>query len=595
VIRAILARMGIAAETDADVATSLAIVAPIKDAALETPPDAVCHIPEWLKDGRSWGIACQLYSLRSARNWGVGDFEDLARMAEIAAAAGADFLGVNPLHALFIAAPERCSPFFPSSRQFLNTVYIAIDKVPGADALGDALEPPDDIRASELIDYARIGAVKRKALGFLFRIFEDRASDEDTADFAGFVAERGRSLYLHALFEALSEEMVERGHGPTWHGWPEAYRDPASDAVRAFANDHAASVSFHSWLQWLADRQLAAAQARAVAAGMRIGLYLDLAVGVAPDGSDTWADRDLVASGVRIGAPPDYFNAAGQDWGLAPLSPGGLIAHEFKPYRLALDTVLRHAGALRIDHAMSLYRLYWIANGFDAADGVYVHYPYQAMVRTLADVSRHRRTIVIGEDLGVVPTGFREAMRAAEIQSYKVLFFEKEGDFFLAPEDYPREAMACITIHDLHTLAGWWQARDQVVLDAAGVLQAHNLGDLFESRAHERRRLLGMLYDRGLLPEAMIPVMHAEAEATPELPVEVAVAVYRMVARSPCRLIVVAAEDLAGQIEQVNVPGTIDQHPNWKRRLPVPIEELAAFPFFGALTAAMRAERPRGD
>ncbi len=593
VLRAVLGAMGIAASTDADVATSLALVSPMKDAALEAPPGGVCHVPDWLENGRCWGIACQLYSLRSPRNWGIGDFEDLGRMAEVAAGAGADFLGVNPLHALFIAAPDRCSPFFPSSRQFLNPLYIAIDRVPGAETLGDALEIPEEIRASDLIDYARVGPIKRKALGFLFRVFEDRGSEAETADFAGFVAERGRSLYLHALFEALSEEMVERGQGATWHGWPEDYRDPASETVRAFANNHAASVTFHSWLQWLADRQLAGAQARAVAAGMRIGLYLDLAVGVAPDGSDTWADRDLVVSGARIGAPPDYFNAAGQDWGLAPLSPSGLIAHDFKPYRQALDTVLRHAGALRIDHAMGLYRLYWIASGFNAADGVYVHYPVQAMLRTVADVSRHRRTIVIGEDLGVVPPGFREVMRAAEMQSYRVLFFEKDDDRFLPPEAYPREAMACITIHDLHTLAGWWRGRDLEVLDAAGVLQAHDMGQLFEQRAHERRRLLGLLFEKDLLPKTMMPVLHDETEATTDLPSAIAVALHRLIVRTPCRLVAVAAEDLTGAIEQVNVPGTTDQHPNWQRKLPALVEDIAGLPLFGAITGAMRDERPK--
>lgn len=593
VMRAVLRIMGIPAATDEEVATSLDVVKPMEDAALAAPPGGGCYVPDWLEDGRCWGVSCQVYSLRSARNWGIGDFEDLGRLAEVAAAAGADFLGVNPLHALLMAAPERCSPFFPSSRQFLNPLYIAVDKAPGAEALGEALEMPEEIRATELIDYARVGAIKRRALGMLYRAFEDHGSDEETADFADFVAERGRSLYLHALFEALSEDMVARGQGATWHNWPEAFRDPGSEAVRAFASEQAGSVTFHSWLQWLADSQLAAAQTRATEAGMRIGLYLDLAVGVAPDGSDTWADRDMVASGVRIGAPPDYFNAAGQDWGLAPLSPSGLIAHDFKPYRQALDTVLRHAGALRIDHAMSLYRLYWIANGFTAADGIYVHYPFQAMLRTLAEVSLHRRTIVIGEDLGVVPPGFREVMRAAEMQTYRVLFFEKAEDFFIPPEDYPREAMACITIHDLHTLAGWWRGRDVEVLDAAGVLQAHNMGDLFEKRAHERRRLLGLLFANDLLPDTQVPVMHDETEALTELPREVAVALHRLIARTPCRLVAVAAEDLTGAIEQVNVPGTTHQHPNWQRKLDVPIEDLAAFPLFEAITAAMRDERPK--
>jgi len=592
-IRAVLGAMGVAAGADADVATSLAVMAPVTTAGLAAPAGVSCYVPDWLVDGRCWGVACQLYSLHSGRNWGIGDFEDLGAFAEIAAAAGADFIGVNPLHALFLAAPERCSPFFPSSRRFLNPLYIAVDKVPGADQLGDALDIPDDIRSGELIDYPKVGGIKRRALGFLFRLFQNQGTDAETKDFAGFIAERGRPLYLHALFEALSEEMTERGFAETWHNWPQEYRDPANDAVRDFANDFAERVTFHSWLQWLADRQLARATERAMAAGMRIGLYVDLAVGVAPDGSDTWADRELVAPGARIGAPPDYFNAAGQDWGLAPLSPAGLVARDFKPYRDAFDDVLRHAGAIRIDHAMSLYRLYWIANDFPASDGVYVHYPLQALLKTVAEVSNRRRTIVIGEDLGVVPEGFREVIQAVNIQSYRVLFFEKDGDFFLPPDDYPRGALACITIHDLHTLAGWWCGRDIVVLDAAGVLQAHDLVQLFGERAHERRRLLGLLFDNGLLPGEMEPVMRSEAEAPPDLPEAVAVQLHRLIARSPSRLFAVAAEDLFGAVEQVNVPGTTEQHPNWQRRLPVSIEAMADYPLFRAVTAAMREERPK--
>ncbi|MCP4382245.1 MAG: 4-alpha-glucanotransferase [Hyphomicrobiales bacterium] len=593
VLRAVLEAMDVPAGTDAEIAASLDRARPTPDAALSAPPGVACYVPDWLEDGRCWGIACQLYSLRSERNWGIGDFEDLGRLAEVAAAAGADFLGVNPLHALFLAAPQRCSPFFPSSRRFLNSLYIAVDKVPGANALGERLEPPEKIRAGHLIDYVKVGEAKRKALGLLYSSFEDGGSAAEKAEVAEFAAEQGRALFLHALFEALSEEMVERGHGATWHNWPDEFRDSDSDAVRAFAASNVGDVAFHSWLQWVADRQLAAAHARALAAGMRIGLYLDLAVGVAPDGSETWASRDLVVSGIRIGAPPDYFNAAGQDWGLAPLSPSGLVAHDFDPYRLMLDSALRHAGALRIDHVMSIYRLYWIAEGFTAADGVYVHYPFQAMLRTLADVSMHHRTIVIGEDLGIVPPGFREVLRAAEMQSYRVLFFEKADDMFQQPEAYPCEGLACITIHDLHTLAGWWQGRDVVVLDAAGVLQDHDLGQLFEQRAHERRRLLGLLWEKGLLPEGMVSVLHDQIDPPADLPLDVAVALHRLIARTPCRLVAVAAEDLTGATEQVNVPGTTHEHPNWQRRLDVPIEQLTAHPLFDAITNAMRDERPK--
>ena len=419
-MRATLAALGIAAGDDRAVAESLASVPPADPGPMQAPEGVHCYVPDWLRDGRCWGIACQIYSLRSKRNWGIGDFEDLARFAEIAAAAGADFIGVNPLHALFMADARSFSPFSPSSRHFLNPLYIALDKVPGADKVLAEVTAPDEVRNATFVDYAAVGPLKLKALTYLFRAFR-QAEDTDAAEaFGEYAAAGGRPLYLHALFEALSQAMVDKGHPASWHGWPEEFRHPASAAVTAFAAGHGEEIAFHCWLQWIAEQQLAAAQARAKAAGMRIGLYLDMAVGVAQDGSATWSDRALIVPSVRIGAPPDYFNADGQDWGVAPLSPAALKARDFEPDREVIDTVLRHAGALRIDHAMSLYRLFWIAEGFTAADGVYVRYPLADMVRTVAEVSQRRQSIVIGEALGVVPKGFPEVLSATDIQAYVV-------------------------------------------------------------------------------------------------------------------------------------------------------------------------------
>jgi 4-alpha-glucanotransferase len=590
---AALKAMGLAGESEQDLEASLASVAAVDLGAMRAPEGATCYVPDWLKDGRCWGVACQLYGLRSARNWGIGDFEDLARFAELAAAEGADFVGVNPLHALFLAEPERNSPFSPSNRQFLNPLYIAVDKVPGAERLGDALAPPEELQRTELVDYRAVAERKKRALERLYRIFADAEEDEEAEDFGRFCVERGQPLYLHALYEALSEHMAQQGHGATWHGWPEEYQHPAADAVRAFSEEQADRVTFQSWLQWLADRQLAEAQARGRAAGLRIGLYLDLAVGVAPDGSGTWSDRELVVPGARIGAPPDYYNAAGQDWGLAPLSPANLAARDFVPYRESMEAVLAHAGALRIDHAMSLYRLFWIAEGHTAADGVYVRYPFPQMLKTLAEVSQARQAVVIGEDLGVVPEGFREVMREMEIQSYRVFFFEKRKDRFLPPDAYPREALACITTHDLQTLAGWWSGRDLAMRLEIGLLKPDGAEAAYAERAHERRRVLGLLEEQGLLPPELAPLMRGEEEAAPDLPESFAVALHRLVARTPSRLFVVPAEDLIGSAEQVNVPGTMDEHPNWRRKLPVALDELTEQPMLRAIVAVLNEERPR--
>lgn len=592
-VRALLRVMGIACDDEAQMTASLAALPPAVFGRFAVPEDAHCHMPDWLRDGRCWGITCQLYGLRSGRNWGIGDFEDLGRFAEIAAAAGADFLGVNPLHALLLAAPDGCSPFWPSNRRYLNPLYIAVDKAPGAERLGEALDLPDAVREGDVVDYARVGGLKRRALERLWQLFSEDGADDLVASFQSFVAEEGEALYLHAIFEALSEAMVERGHGPTWPGWPEDYRTPADPGVKAFAAEHHDRIMFHCFLQWVAERQLSRAQDRARAAGMRIGLYLDFAVGVAPDGSATWSDRALMVPGARIGAPPDYFNAAGQDWGLSPISPAVLAERAMQPIHDALDTVLRHAGALRIDHAMSLYRLFWIAEGFTAADGAYVRYPFAEFVRTVASVSEARHAIVIGEDLGIVPEGFRQAMHQADIQGYRVLFFEKRDDHFLAAAAYPREALACVTTHDTQTLAGWWSGHDLVTRAGIGMIPAAALAEEQAARAHERRRLLGLLEGEGLLPPELAAVMRAEAEPDFALPESLVIAMHRFIARTPSRLVAVAADDLAGALDQVNIPGTVSEHPNWRRKLPLDLEDLATHPLFLAVTAALREERPR--
>ncbi len=592
-LRATLAALGIAAGDDRAVAESLATVEARDPGPMQAPDGIACYVPDWLRDTRCWGIACQLYSLRSRRNWGIGDFEDLARFAEIAAEAGADFVGVNPLHALFMADARKFSPFSPSSRHFLNPLYIALDHVPGAAKVLAEFEVPAEVHEARFVDYAAVGPLKLKALTYLFRTFREAGDPAATRAFEDYVAAAGRPLYLHALFEALSQAMVEEGHGASWHVWPEEYRHPANRAVTAFAAGHAGAIAFHSWLQWTAERQLGEAQARAKAAGMRIGLYLDMAVGVAPDGSATWSDRELTVPSVRIGAPPDYYNADGQDWGVAPLSPAALQARDYQPYREVIDTVLRHAGALRIDHAMSLYRLFWISEGFTAADGVYVRYPLAEMLRTLAEVSQSEQAIVIGEALGVVPKGFPEVLSATEIQAYVVYFFEKRGEDFIPIAEYPREALACITTHDLHTLSGWWSAHDLTTRRGFGYLKEEDVEQALAERASERLHLLYTLADHELLPRDVWAVRDGDQPPPALIPVSVAVALHRLVARSPSRLFVLAIEDLTADPEQVNIPGTVDEHPNWRRRIVCDIEDLPDHPFFKAITAALREERPR--
>ncbi|MBU2090454.1 MAG: 4-alpha-glucanotransferase, partial [Alphaproteobacteria bacterium] len=450
----------------------------INGLAMRVPGDIACYLPDFLHDGRCWGVSCQLYALRSARNWGIGDFEDLARLAELLGPLGADFLGVNPLHDLFAADPGKRSPISPCHRRFLNPVYIAIDTLPGYSGVDPALL--EKLRAGEMVDYPAVIAAKR---GALRAIFED---SPEAPEMLAFRERHGEALEGHALFQALSLAMVEQGHGAGWHDWPAEYRDPASRAVAAFRAEQAREVDFQIWLQWIADRQLAEAASRAEAAGMRIGLYLDYAVGIAPDGSATWSDPTLTVVGAEIGSPPDMFNAHGQKWGLAPLSPAELARRDFVTLDRAYDAALHHAGALRIDHAMSLHRLFWVPIGRGAEDGVYALYPMEDMVRSLAEASQARKSIIIGEDLGIVPEGFRDLMSQANILGYRVFYFERDEQGFVPPGRYPRESLACIGSHDTATLAGWWKGCDIDRREALGSYDAAQADAAHEERDRHR-------------------------------------------------------------------------------------------------------------
>jgi 4-alpha-glucanotransferase len=548
--------------------------------------------PQFLVDTRAWGLAVQAYALRSERNWGIGDFEDLARLAEIAAAFGADFIGVSPLHALFFADPTRISPYSPSTRIFLNPLFIAPDLVKGFDMLPERealLAELAALRAAELVDYPAVHRVKARALEALFDRFMQIEDAPSREAFARYRREQGAALKTHALYEALAEHFVKQGGSVSWQTWPEAYRDPKSLAARDFARAAKRRVDFHTWLQWIADKQLAEAQARARAAGMRIGLYLDLAVGISPDGSRAWAGGPAIARQARVGCPPDPFSAAGQDWGLVPFSPIGLVEERFEPFRALLRANMRHTGALRIDHAMGLTRLYWIPEGSNARDGAYLRYPFREMLEAVADESWIHRTIVIGEDLGTVPEGFTDIIVRAGLLSYQVLYFAEHGGAMLLPPAYRREALVCASTHDLPTLQGWWTENDIAWRLKTGRATEQAAQAQREQRARDRRRLLQALKDSQVLAE----VMEADADLS-EMPADMLVAVHRFLAQTPCRLLAVQLDDTLGLREQANLPGTTDEHPNWRRKMAVPLEQLGAQPLFRAVTEAVASERPRG-
>jgi 4-alpha-glucanotransferase len=582
-LKALLAAFGVPVGTEAEQQASLAAAPTAHAPELRAPGGVACHLPDWLERGRAWGLAVQLYQLRSARNWGVGDFADLAVLARMAAAEGADFVGLNPLHAPLVAEPARRSPFSPSSRRFLNPLYIAIDVLPGFDPASVPPEALAAVRAAPLVDYPAVARLKLDALRRLWQ-----GGPGDAQAFEGFREAGGAALERHARFEAISARMAAEGRGAGWARWPEELQDPQSAGVADFAEHHADEVAFHAWLQWLADRQLGEARDAALAAGMRLGLYLDFAVGEIPDGSSTWSDRHVTVPGVHVGAPPDYFSATGQDWELAPLSPVAMAATDAAPFGALIDAATANAGALRIDHAMALWQLFLMPAGAPPAEGTYVRFPVGAMLTALAEASRANRTVMIGEDLGNVPPGFRDVMEAVRVLSYRILLFERDERGFLPPEAYPRSALVCLSTHDLPTFQGWWRGDDVALRAEHGLIDAQAAADQAAARDVERRNLLGDLAAAGLVTEDA--ARHAPRDAAPDA---IVVAAHRHLARAPSRLFAVRLEDLVGEREPVNLPGTVDEYPNWRRKLPVELEALLDQPLWREIAAALRAERPQ--
>ncbi|XSG81350.1 MAG: 4-alpha-glucanotransferase [Methyloligella sp. ZOD6] len=587
----ILKAMGVAIGSDEEIEKSIAEApAPIPEEDIHTLSRSGFW-PLWLVDQRVWGMTTQLYSLRSSGNWGIGDFRDLADLATRLGRLGADFVGISPLHALFMADPTRISPYAPSTRNFLNPIFIAPDQVPGFQELAnrDALvaELPE-LRKAEYIDYPSVYRVKRAALEALFEHFTRNASESDRKAYENFKSEKAEALQNFALYEALSEHFVAQGGYVAWSTWPKEYQDREGLVVRDFIRGHKHRIEFHSWLQWIADIQLAAAQRKAREAGMRIGLYLDLAIGVSPDGSTAWCGGHATAREARIGAPPDALCPGGQNWGLIPFSPMGLREQRFEPFRGLLRDNMRHAGAMRLDHAMGLSRLYWIPEDSDALGGGYVRYPFRQMLEMVADESWLARCVVIGEDLGTVPEGFTDTMVRAGLLSYQVLYFSRHHGHFFPPHAYRREAMVCASTHDLPTLKGWWTGSDITWREEVGAATAEEAQAQMEGRTAEKRLLVEALQEAALIEGD--PAMIAAAD---ELSEDLLLAIHRFLARTPCRLLAVQLDDALAADEQANLPGTIDEHPNWRRKMGVNLEDLPDHRLFGDLVQVLATERPR--
>jgi len=581
------------ARGEALIGSTLLIVAP-----------SSCYRPSVLELGsRLWGPAVQLYGLRSQRNWGIGDFTDLDALAEQWIARGASLVAVNPLHALFPHNPAHASPYSPSSRLFLNVLYVDVEAIDDFRESAEARslvasaefrEALGRVRGAELVDYPGVAALKTRALSLAYRHFRSAhfdAADARAARFREFCAAGGEALRRHALFEALQEEFFRRDptvHG--WQAWPQAFRDPASAEVERFGAEHLERVEYYQYLQWQASLQLGNVARHLRERGAAIGLYADLAVSIDRAGAEAWANQDSYAVAASVGAPPDEFNLRGQDWGLPPPIPAWLREAEYAPFIAMLRANMRHAAALRLDHVMGLQRLFWIAQGAEPRDGAYVNYPFEDLLGILALESQRHRCLIVGEDLGTVPADLRAALSRAGALSTRLLLFEREpsGDF-TAPAAYPAQAIVAANSHDLPTLAGWWQGRDLELRERLGLFPDPPARDRqIASRAQDRARLLRALEREGLLPEGI----GTDPASIPAMSSQLALAVHAFLARTPAQLMLVQPEDVVGVREQANLPATTDSHPNWRRKLPVALERWPAARRFAKLAATIARERP---
>lgn len=541
----------------------------------------------------AWGLAAQLYSLRRRGDGGVGDYSALAQLARTAAAHGADVLALSPVHALFAADPNHFSPYAPSSRLFFNPLHADPAQVFGASfaaeriaALGLGAEF-ERLERLPQVDWPSVSRIKLKLLRDLWHQTEAEllhGSNEKAEAFRRYRAERGSALENHARFEALHAQQFS--HDPArwhWRSWPADLRDPCSPAVARFAAAQADEIGFHVFLQWLADLGLEAAQSAAREAGMAIGLVADLAVGTDNGGSHSWGFQDDMLAGLSVGAPPDLFNHNGQKWGITTFSPRALKLHGYAPFIDMLRAVLRHAGGARIDHILGLQRLWLTPDGMDASEGVYLQYPVDDLFKLVSLESWRHRAVMIGEDLGTIPEDFGARLLKSGVMGMRVLWFERDHGLFVEPSRWPTHSIATTTTHDLATVAGWWQAHDIELRSRLGKLgEGRSVADELAERETDRHALWAAFQYAGV------------ASGDPPVPQEPAAAVtaaIEFVAKTSTPLALIPAEDIIGSSEQPNLPDTLHEHPNWRRRLAAPAEELFAERAATQRLAALQAHR----
>lgn len=553
-----------------------------------------CYLPE--QPNRSWGVTVQLYGLSSTRNWGIGDFTDLSMLATWAGSRlGASTIGINPLHAL---SEKSISPYSPSSRLFLNPLYLDVPAIPDFQDAPDIQRQVQSpafqnhlkaLRDRQTVDYHEVRSVKFPLLESLYGVFcqnHINKGSERSRAFDQFVQQQGMALRRFAVFHVLQEHYPHT----SWRNWPLEYQDSQSAAVEEFALQNQERLRFYEYLQWQCAEQLGALNATAKQTGLSLGLYHDLAVGIVADGADAWIFQDQLARGVSIGAPPDQFNLSGQNWTLQPPIPTRLRSQAYRYIRETLRHNMQYGGMLRIDHVLGLFRLYWIPDGKSGSEGAYVRYPTEELLAILSLESVRNKVMVVGEDLGTVTPEIRRTFARAGLLSYRLLMFERQsGKQYRNPKSFPEQALASVNTHDLPTLRGFWIGRDIETKEQIGLYPSVTQMDQDRvARTQDRQALLQALGKERLLPKGT----PSKAEALPQLSDDLCRATYAYLARTPCRVVATSLEDLLGEVDTPNVPGAPEgAYPVWQRKLSRPFEEWQHDPDVLDFAAAVHRER----
>ncbi|GAC28302.1 4-alpha-glucanotransferase [Brumicola pallidula] len=543
-----------------------------------------CFIPDDIEKGKKiWGLSVQLYCVRSRSNWGIGDFTDLTFLVKQAASQGADFVGLNPIHELYPANPDICSPYGPSSRRWLNYLYIDVAQVPefenkavqawfNDNAIGQQLEI---LRAVDYVDYKGVAAIKLAALNEVFTHYSEKYFTKNTKQnkiFKAFITQGGESLQTLAVFEALQESLNAEGKDCWgWPVFPDEFKAYDMPSVAKFAKQNKNRVNFYLFLQWHAALQFEAASNAASEAGMLIGLYRDLAVGVSEGSAEIWGNKDLYCIDASIGAPPDILGPLGQNWGLPPMDPIKLYEQAYQPIIDLFSSNMHASGALRIDHVMALLRLWWVYRGDNAKLGGYVCYPVEDLLGILALESQRNQSLVIGEDLGTVPEQIRSKLAENGMYSYRVFFFEQAEDGgFYAPDHYPEQSMATLTTHDMPTLIGYWHCDDLALGERVGLYpDADVLASLYDIRHENKQHILDTLHGHHSISNSISHDVHDVGMTT-----ELNYGMQTHMASGSSALLSLQLEDWLEMDKPVNIPGTFNEYPNWKRKLSRNLEDI---------------------